>query len=85
MPDMPLGQLLTLVSNNMAVAIGQIKTTMEGLTLNISAPNSTTGKPAKLLRHTLSIPGVMVGGRLCLCVCLSVWQKETNNVHNRSV
>lgn len=70
-PDMPLRQLLTLVSSNTTVAIGQIKTTMEGLTLNISALNSMTGKPVKLLRHTLSIRGVMAGGKLCLCVCLS--------------
>ncbi|KIR25165.1 hypothetical protein I307_06336 [Cryptococcus deuterogattii 99/473] len=67
-PDMPLRQLLTLVSSNTTVAIGQIKTTMEGLTLNISALNSMTGKPVKLLRHTLSIRGVMAGGKLCLSV-----------------
>lgn len=63
-PDMPLYQLLTLVSSNITVAIRQIKTTMECLTLNISALNSTTGKPAKLLRRTLSIRGVLAGGRL---------------------
>lgn len=71
-PDMHLHQLLTLVSSNTTVATRQIKTTMVCLTLNTSALSSTTGKPAKLLRHTLSIRGVMAGGRLCLCVCRSV-------------
>ncbi|KIR57703.1 hypothetical protein I314_06420 [Cryptococcus bacillisporus CA1873] len=35
---------------------------------NGSPHHSTAGKPAKLLRHILSIRGVMVGGRLCLSV-----------------
>lgn len=74
-----------LVDSNTMVIIAQMKAMMEGLTLSISVLNSMTVKPVKLLRHTLSIPDVMAGGRLFLCVCVSVLQFETDNIHDRSV
>lgn len=72
MQGTPLLQLLIPVNSNIMVVIAQMKATMEGLTLSISALNSMTVKLEKLHRPSLSIRDVTAGGRLFLYVYLSV-------------
>lgn len=68
MQGTPLLQLLIPVNSNIMVVTGQMKATMEGLTLSISALNSMTVKLEKLHRPSLSIRDVTAGGRLFLYV-----------------
>lgn len=72
MQGTPLLQLLIPVNSNIMVVTAQMKATMEGLTLSISALNSMTVKLEKLHRPSLSIRDVTAGGRLFLYVYLSV-------------
>lgn len=72
MQDTPLLQLLIPVNSNIMAVTVQMKATMEGLTLSISALNSVTVKLEKLRRPSLSIRDVTAGGRLFLYVYLSV-------------
>lgn len=68
MQGTPLLQLLIPVNSNIMAATVQMKATMEGLTLSISALNSVTVKLEKLRRPSLSIRDVTAGGRLFLYV-----------------
>lgn len=72
MQGTPLLQLLIQVNSNIMAVTVQMKATMEGLTLSISALNSVTVKLEKLHRPSLSIRDVTAGGRLFLYVYLSV-------------